>query len=111
MLSSVSASRLPTDVVAAFVVKSFFIRGQNSHFLFAAKTGRSLTDTRRTKCFEWCTSNAAPTESEEIQQLDIITSGHKPRELATRNLGQQPSPSGRTDEKLGDLQFTIAAKR
>ena len=44
-----------------------------------------------------------PKRSSDSTSL-IRTSGHKREELATSNLGQMPEPSGRTDEKLGDLQ-------
>ena len=89
MPSSVQASCLPTDMVAALVVQSPFCVQPR---LFA-----HLTDSRRTKCLEWCMSNAALMESEEIQQLDIIDrdlrsqarrAGHTQPRSTARAVGQ-----------------------
>ena len=62
------------------------------------------TDSRRSKCLEWCRSNATPKEADGIQRLDIIDralgsqarrSGHTQPRSTVRDVGQDGRKTGR----------------
>ena len=76
------------------------------HFFYASKTVNSPDRFSENEVFGMvhvqCWSHGM--RSSVLTSL-IVPFGHKPGDLATRNLDQPPEPLGKMDEKLGDMQF------